>query len=128
MDYMTLVYIHLATILPCFLIGAWMLARPKGTTAHKRLGRAYSMLIVFTAVVTLAMPAEVGPRIAEHFGFIHALSVLVLVSIPLAIAAVRRGNIARHKAAMLAVYIGGIGIAGAFAFMPGRLLHAWLFG
>ena len=128
MDYMTLVYIHLATVLPCFLIGAWMLARPKGTTAHKRLGRIYAVLIVFTAAATLAMPAEVGPRIAEHFGFIHALSALVLVSIPLAIVAARRGNIARHKAAMLGVYIGGIGIAGTFALMPGRLLHGWLFG
>ena len=74
------------------------------------------------------MPAEVGPRMAEHFGFIHALSALVLVSIPLAIVAARRGNIARHKAAMLGVYIGGIGIAGTFALMPGRLLHGWLFG
>jgi uncharacterized membrane protein len=29
---------------------------------------------------------------------------------------------------MLGLYLGGILIAGAFAFSPGRMLHAWLFG
>jgi uncharacterized membrane protein len=29
---------------------------------------------------------------------------------------------------MLGLYFGGILIAGAFAFTPGRMLHAWLFG
>lgn len=128
MDYMTLVYAHLATVLPCLLIGAWLLARRKGTTTHKRLGWVYSVLIVFTALATLAMPAEVGPRWFDHFGFIHAFSALVLVSIPLAILSIRRSNMRGHRGAMLGVYIGGIGIAGAFALMPGRLLHGWLFG
>jgi len=33
-----------------------------------------------------------------------------------------------HRANMLGVYVGGVLIAGAFALMPGRLLHGWLFG
>ena len=128
MDYMTLVFFHLATVLPCFLVGAWLLARRKGTPTHKRLGWIYSVLIVFTALGTLAMPAEVGPRMIDHFGFIHAFSALVLVAVPLAIFNIRRGNVRAHQRAMLGVYVGGIGIAGAFAFMPGRLLFGWLFG
>ena len=128
MPYLNLAYIHLATVVPCFVIGLWLLARRKGTTIHKRLGWVYTVLIFFTALVTVFMPAEVGPRLLDHFGFIHFFSLLVLTCIPLAIRNIRRGNIAAHRSAMLGVYIGGILIAGSFALMPGRLLHAWLFG
>ena len=74
------------------------------------------------------MPAEVGPQVLGHFGFIHLFSVLVLVSVPLAVYNIRRGNVAGHRNNMVGVYIGGILIAGTFAFMPGRMLHGWLFG
>ena len=127
MSYPSLVYIHLATVLPCFLIGAWLLLRRKGTTMHKRLGRAYAVLILFTALVTFLMPAEIGPRFLNHFGFIHLLSVLVLVCVPAALYSIRRGNVAAHLGNMVGVYVGGILIAGTLALMPGRLLHTWLF-
>lgn len=127
MPYLSLAYIHLATVLPCFLIGAWLLLRRKGTTVHKRLGRAYAVLILFTALVTLPMPAAVGPRLLDHFGFIHLFSLLVLFSVPAALYSIRRGNVAAHRGHMVGVYVGGILIAGTFALMPGRLLHGWLF-
>lgn len=127
MPYLSLAYLHLATVLPCFLIGAWLLLRRKGTTVHKRLGRAYAVLILFTALVTLPMPAAVGPRLLDHFGFIHLFSLLVLFSVPAALYSIRRGNVAAHRGHMVGVYVGGILIAGTFALMPGRLLHGWLF-
>lgn len=127
MSYLTLAYFHLATVVPCFLIGAWLLLRRKGTTLHKRLGRAYAVLILLTAVATLPMTAEVGPRVLDHFGFIHLFSVLVLVSVPAAIYSIRRGNVVAHRRHMVGVYVGGILIAGTFALMPGRLLYSWLF-
>ncbi|MDE0660825.1 MAG: DUF2306 domain-containing protein [Gammaproteobacteria bacterium] len=127
MSYLDLAYIHLVTVVPCFLIGAFLLVRRKGTTVHKRWGRVYVVLILATAVVTLPMPAEVGPRVFDHFGFIHLFSVLVLVSVPAAIYGIRRRNIRAHRNHMVGVYVGGIVIAGTFALMPGRLLHTWLF-
>ena len=127
MPYLSLAYLHFATVLPCFLIGAWLLLRRKGTTVHKRLGRAYAVLILFTALVTLPMPAAVGPRLLDHFGFIHLFSLLVLFSVPAALYSIRRGNVAAHRGHMVGVYVGGILIAGTFALMPGRLLHGWLF-
>lgn len=125
---MTLVYLHLATVLPCFFIGAWLLATRKGTPLHKSLGRVYVVLILATALVTLGMPAEVGPRIVAHFGFIHILSVVVLVGVPSAVLAIRFGRVSTHRYAMLATYVGGLLVAGTFALMPGRLLHRWLLG
>ena len=127
MPYLPLAYIHLATVLPCFLIGAWLLSRRKGTAVHKRLGKVYAGLILFTALVTLFMPAVVGPRFLDHFGFIHLFSLLVLVSVPAALYHIRRGNVRGHLGHMVGVYVGGILIAGTFALMPGRLLYTWLF-
>lgn len=128
MTYTQLAYLHLATVLPAFVIGALQFFKRKGTPSHRLLGRIYMLLMLATAVITLTMPAEVGPRLLEHFGFIHAFSFLALVNVPIAYVAARRGNLRVHRAAMLGLYFGGILIAGAFAFSPGRMLHAWLFG
>jgi uncharacterized membrane protein len=128
MTYTQLTYLHLATVLPAFAIGAFQLFRRKGTPSHKFLGKIYMLLMLTTGIITLAMPAEVGPRFLNHFGFIHAFSLLTLFNVPLAYVAARRGNIRAHRGAMIGLYIGGILIAGAFAFSPGRMLHTWLFG
>jgi uncharacterized membrane protein len=128
MTYTQLAYLHLATVVPAFAIGAFQLFRRKGTLSHKLLGKIYMALMLATGLITLAMPAEVGPRFLGHFGFIHAFSFLTLYSVPAAYIAARRGNIKVHRANMLGLYLGGILIAGSFAFSPGRMLHEWLFG
>lgn len=128
MTYTQLAYLHLATVVPAFAIGALQLLRRKGTPSHKLLGKIYMVLMLATGLITLAMPAEVGPRFLNHFGFIHAFSFLTLYSVPTAFIAARRGNIKAHRGAMLGLYLGGILIAGSFAFTPGRMLHTWLFG
>ena len=125
--YLTLAYVHLATIAPCFLIGTWLLLRRKGTPLHKRLGKVYVVLISFSSVVAAAMPALVGPTLWNHFGFIHLFCLVVWVSIPLAMWSIKRGDVKTHAGTMRGLYFGGILIAGAFAFSPGRLLNAWLF-
>ena len=128
MTYTHLAYLHLATVIPAFAIGAFQLFRQKGTPTHKLLGKIYMVLMLATGLITLAMPAEVGPRFLNHFGFIHAFSFLTLYSVPAAYLAARHGNIKVHRANMIGLYIGGILIAGSFAFSPGRMLHEWLFG
>jgi uncharacterized membrane protein len=128
MSYEQLVYLHLGTVVPAFVIGTFQLFRHKGTPSHKLLGKIYMLLMLATGLITLAMPAEVGPRFLGHFGFIHAFSFLTLYNVPAAYFAIRRGNVRVHRANMIGLYAGGILIAGAFAFSPGRMLHEWLFG
>jgi uncharacterized membrane protein len=125
--YTSLAYAHLATVVPAFLIGTALLLRKKGSPSHKTWGRVYAVLMLVTSLISLAMPAVVGPRLAGHFGFIHIFSVVVLWCIPRAVWHARRGEIAAHKGNMLGVYIGGLLVAGGFAFMPGRMLHTMLF-
>mgnify|MGYP000085313251 FL=1 len=127
MTYEQLSWLHLATIMPAFLLGTFLLLRRKGTPTHKLLGRVYLLLMIATGLTTLFMPAQVGPRFLGHFGFIHLFSLLALYSAPSAYLAARRGDIKSHRGSMIGLYVGGILIAGAFAFSPGRVLHDWLF-
>lgn len=126
MTYIQLAYLHLGTIFPAFLIGTFLLINRKGTPAHKLLGKAYMSLMLFTAIVTLFMSAELGPTIFHHFGFIHLFSLLVLYSVPAAYIAVKNGNIKRHRDNIIGLYVGGILIAGGFTLAPGRLIYSWV--
>ena len=126
MTYVQLAYLHLGTVFPAFLIGTFLLINRKGTPAHKLLGKAYMSLMLFTAIVTLFMSAELGPTIFNHFGFIHLFSFLVLYSVPAAYIAVKNGNIKRHRENMIGLYVGGILIAGGFTLAPGRLIYSWV--
>jgi uncharacterized membrane protein len=123
-----LAYLHLATVVPAFVIGTFQLARPKGTPVHGILGRIYLVLMVVTATIARFMPARVGSSILGHFGFIHLLCLLTIYAAPKAYLAARRGDIKSHRKTMVTLYVGAILIAGTFAFSPGRLLHGWLFG
>lgn len=128
MTYLALAYVHLATVFPAFLIGSFLLLRRKGTRIHKMLGKLFMGLMLFTATVTLFMPAQVGPTILKHFGFIHIFSALVFFSVPQALLAIRRKDVRVHRNNMVGLYAGGLVIAGGFALMPGRLIFQTLFG
>lgn len=127
MEIKSLIYLHLVTILPAMLIGTYLMIFRKGSPIHKLLGKIYMGLMLATALVTLFIPAQLGPALFGHFGFIHALSLLTLFTVPQAYFAVKRRDIRTHKQNMISLYCGGILLAGFFAFSPGRLLHSWLF-
>jgi len=126
MSYLQLVYLHLGTVLPAFVLGTIIMFRRKGTPVHKLTGKVYMALMLVTAVGTLFLPAVVGPQLFNHFGFIHLFSLLVLVTVPGAIFSIRKGNVEAHKHSMIGMYIGAIVIAGLLSFAPGRLLNQWL--
>ena len=128
MTYTQLSYIHFATILPAVVLGTYLLLSRKGSPLHKVLGKLYMVLMLITGAVTLFMPAVVGPQLIGHFGFIHLFSLLTFFAVYSAWTGIRQGNVRRHAQAMVGLYIGGVLIAGAFALMPGRQLHQWLFG
>lgn len=128
MNYDTLMFTHLFTILPCVFIGGLLLIIKKGTKIHKQFGRVYMVLMLFTAIVTLFMPAKVGGALFNHFGWIHLFSFLTIYTVPTAYLAIKKGNVKVHKRKMILLYFGAIIIAGAFTFSPGRYLHEVFFG
>jgi uncharacterized membrane protein len=128
MTYIQLTYLHLGTLAPAFAIGTYLLLNRKGTAAHKLLGKLYMGLMLFTAIITLFMGAQVGPRFLNHFGYLHLLSLFVLYTVPTAYRAIRTGNIGVHRRKMIGLYVGALLVAGSFTLAPGRLMHTWLFG
>jgi uncharacterized membrane protein len=128
MNYIELMYLHLATVVPAFLIGTILLAIKKGTNIHKIFGRIYMILMMITAFITLFMQAEVGPKILNHFGWIHSFSFLTIYTVPTAYLAIKKGDVKSHKRKMILLYFGAIIIAGGFTFVPGRYLHTLFFG
>jgi len=128
MKYEYLMFTHLVTVVPCIFIGAYLLLVQKGTPIHRKLGKVYMVLMLFTAIVTLFMPAAVGARFLNHFGWIHLFSFLTLWTVPTAYTAIRKGNVKAHKRKMVLLYFGAIMIAGGFTLAPGRYLHEVFFG
>lgn len=121
------IQIHLIFALSAFALGAYQLATKKGTTRHKILGRAWVAMMV-TICVTSFFIKEVMPK-SLFWGYspIHLISIYVLVVMSLGIYFAKKGNIAAHKRCMTRTYIGGLLIAGAFTFYPGRLLFRVFF-
>jgi uncharacterized membrane protein len=117
--------IHLATVLPAFVIGTWLIfVSTKGARWHRRLGAAYLVLMTVTAITTFFI-RTINPG---GLSLIHLFIPLTLFGVFGALWNVRRGNIKGHRQAMLGLYFGGILIAGAFTLLPGRLLHQVFFG
>jgi uncharacterized membrane protein len=127
MSYINLMYFHLATVIPCFIIGTVLLLIKKGTKIHRYFGGIYMILMLITATITLFMPSKVGPTIFNHFGWIHSFSFLTIYTVPTAYLAIKKGNIKVPKRKMILLYFGAIIIAGGFTFVPGRYLHELFF-
>lgn len=126
--YLILMYAHIITVVPCIFIGAYLFLRSKGTAHHKLIGKIYMTLMFTTALLSLFLPAKVGPQFLSHFGFIHLFSVLTIYSVPTSIIAIKKGNVRKHKAKLVRLYIGAIVIAGGFTLAPGRYMHELFFG
>ncbi len=123
------VRIHVATVIPAALIGTWqLLISYKGTPLHRALGYVYFALMAVTAITTLWVH-QLMPN-GPFFGLspIHLLIPLTFFGIYNGVQGARTHNIVRHRSAMIALYIGAILVAGGFTFVPGRIMHAVVFG
>jgi uncharacterized membrane protein len=67
-------------------------------------------------------------RMIGPFSPIHLLSIFTLAVLPLAVLAARRHDVARHRRAMLGLFLGALVVAGLFTLLPGRIMHAAVFG
>ena len=120
------VTIHLTAALCVLVLGGGQLLRPKGTTAHKLLGRLWMGMMVVAAVSSFRLHGT--NEWFMGFGPIHILSVWVLVCVVVSVSAARRGNIRRHRGFAVGAFWGTVGAGIGALAVPGRLLHQWLFG
>jgi len=118
------VQIHVAAVLPAAVLGAYILLNCKGTPMHRLLGKIWMVLMAITSLSSFFIH-----QINLFYGFspIHLLSIFTLAGIWRAISTARAHNIRAHKATVLGMYLGGIGVAGLFTLIPGRIMHAVVF-
>ena len=119
------VQIHVFTVVPAFVLGAFMFWSRKGTRVHKLLGRVWVALMAVTALASFFIH-EI--RMVGDFSPIHLLSLLALFSCGYIIWTARMRRFSAHRKAVLALYWGGIGLAGAFTIVPGRIMNQALLG
>ena len=123
------IQIHLATVVPAFVIGTWQIFfSVKGAPYHRAFGHAYLILMSITAIAALFI-SELMPA-GPFFGFspVHFFVPLTLFGVVGALWGAWTHNIAMHRGAMIGTYIGGILIAGGLTFLPGRVMYNVFFG
>ena len=122
------IQIHVATIVPAFLIGTWMIfASRKGSTAHRAFGYFYLALMTVASIAALFIH-ETNPAGLFGWSWIHLFVPLSLFGIVGALYGAWSRDLTAHRNSMLGVYFGGMLIAGALAFAPGRIMHTIFFG
>lgn len=116
--------LHLATVLAAFAIGCVLMVGVKGTGLHRALGWSWVILMTTTAFVSFFIH-DLNPH---GFSPIHALSAWVVVAAPFGLFLARRHQVAAHRRMMTGLFLFGLLVAGAFTFIPGRLMFALFFG
>jgi uncharacterized membrane protein len=125
LDAPVVIQVHAFAAITAFAIGVAQLAAPKGTIPHRLIGWSWAALMLTVAVSSLFIHQI---RLWGPWSPIHLLSILVLVTLPLAVLHARRHEVSRHRKAMLGLFTGALVIAGVFTFLPGRIMHNVAFG
>lgn len=120
-----LIQLHALLAGGAIILGGIQFAMPKGSGTHRLLGRVW---VAFMAVVALSSFFIHEIQAFGPFSAIHLLSILVLIALWQAIRLARRGDIVRHKKAMIRLYVLALVITGIFTFLPDRLMYRVFFG
>ncbi|MBZ9981146.1 MULTISPECIES: DUF2306 domain-containing protein [unclassified Mesorhizobium] len=116
---------HAFAAFAALAIGGAQLALPKGTLRHRAMGYLWAALMLAVAISSFWIQQI---RLIGPFSPIHLLSILVLVTVPLAVWHARNHRVAKHRKAMIALYVFALVGAGVFTLVPGRILHDVVFG
>ena len=116
------IQLHVVSALGALGLGLVQLLAPKGTIPHRSLGYVWVGLMASTAITAIFI------RSGGSFSWIHIFVPLVLVSIVDMSFRARRGRVDKHKRTAVTLFFGALLIPGAFALMPGRLMHDVIFG
>jgi uncharacterized membrane protein len=118
------IQVHAFAAMSAFVLGLVQFAAPKGTLPHRTIGWIWVALMATIALSSFWIHSI---RLVGPFSPIHLISIFVLVMLPLAVFAAHRHNVSRHRKSMIGLFIGGLVVAGAFTFIPGRIMHAVAF-
>jgi len=119
------IQLHTVAALAAFVLGLVQFGRTKGTASHRALGYLWAGLMIAIAGTSFFIHEL---RLVGPFSPIHLLSIFTLIMVPVAVYAARRGRVGAHRRAMILIFTGALVVAGLFTFVPGRIMHAVVFG
>ena len=119
------IQIHAFAAMAAFGLGVYQLAAPKGTPHHRLTGWIWVVLMVIVAASAFWIHHL---RVWGPWSPIHLLSIFTLIMLPIGVWRARRHKVRAHMITMISIFVGALLIAGYFAFSPGRIMHAVLFG
>jgi len=119
------IQLHAFAALAAFGLGAVQLAAPKGTLPHRTLGWIWVVLMVIVAASSFWIHEL---RLSAPWSPIHLLSILTPIMLVVGVLYARRHNVSGHRITMISIFAGALVVAGLFTLMPGRIMHAVVFG
>jgi uncharacterized membrane protein len=117
--------VHAFAAMAAFALGVVQLAAPKGTLPHRTIGWIWVGLMAVVAASSFWIH-EI--RLLGPWSPIHLLSIFTLIMLPIAVWRARRHRVADHRRIMTITFVGALVIAGLFTLLPGRIMHAVVFG
>jgi len=116
---------HAVAAMGAFVLGVVQLSAPKGTLPHRTVGWIWVTLMLVVSISAFFIHQL---RIWGPWSPIHLLAIFTLVMLPIAVWRAHKHEVAQHRRAMLGLFLGALVIAGLFTFLPGRIMHAVMFG
>ena len=121
----TSIQLHAFAASGAFVVGTIQLVAPKGTLTHRIVGSIWVLLMLIVSISAFFIHEL---RLWGPWSPIHLLAIFTLVMLPIAVLRAHRHDVIRHRRAMLGLFLGGLVIAGLFTLLPGRIMHAVVFG
>ena len=116
--------VHAFAAMAAFVLGVIQFAAPKGTLPHRTsAGSGWPDAGVAVSSFWIHQIRLWGP-----WSPIHLLSIFTLVMLPLGVWRAHRHRVADHRRIMIVIFSGALVIAGLFTLLPGRIMHAVVFG
>lgn len=120
-----IIQIHILCALAAVALTCAIFLLPRGSSLHKQMGWVWVILMAIIALTSFWI-SEI--ELVGRFSPIHLLSIFTLFALVINIRAARRGNIRAHRKGMKSLTFGALLVAGAFTFLPGRLMFTLIAG
>ena len=117
--------LHAFAAMAAFVLGIVQFAAPKGTLPHRSIGWIWVLLMASVAVSSFWIHQI---RLFGPWSPIHLLSIFTLTMLPFGVWMAHRHRVIDHRRIMISIFTGALVIAGLFTLLPGRVMHAVVFG
>jgi uncharacterized membrane protein len=119
------IQVHAFAAMAAFAVGLVQLSAPKGTLPHRTIGFLWVALMLAVSISAFFIHTI---RLWGPWSPIHLLAIFTLIMLPFAVWQAHRHKVVQHRRAMISLFLGALVIAGGFTLLPGRIMHAVVFG